>query len=62
MSLCGSAAPNCTPYWEGKDFRRYEADPDIAGIGVQLRPSSLESEKGTLTSHRSYLHLSLAAS
>ncbi|KAL8756781.1 MAG: hypothetical protein Q9199_002705 [Rusavskia elegans] len=34
MSLCGSAAPNCTPYWEGKDFRRYEAEPDIAGIGV----------------------------
>ncbi|CAL8576858.1 hypothetical protein XPA_002725 [Xanthoria parietina] len=34
MSTCGSAAPNCTLYWEGKDSRRYQADPDIAGIGV----------------------------
>ncbi|KAL8876798.1 MAG: hypothetical protein Q9198_005070, partial [Flavoplaca austrocitrina] len=37
MSLCGSAAPDCGPYREGKDFRPYEAEPDIAGIGANAQ-------------------------
>ena len=37
MCLCGSAAPNCGPYREGKDFRPYEAEPDIAGIGANAQ-------------------------
>ncbi|KAL8773219.1 MAG: hypothetical protein Q9209_001895 [Squamulea sp. 1 TL-2023] len=34
MSLCGQAAPNCTLWSEGKDDSKYQADPDIAGVGV----------------------------
>ncbi|KAL9602803.1 MAG: hypothetical protein Q9179_002428 [Wetmoreana sp. 5 TL-2023] len=34
MGLCGNVEPNCTLWSIGIDYSKYEADPDIAGIGV----------------------------
>ena len=33
MGICGSNDPECAA-WSVGQARRYEADPDIAGIGV----------------------------
>lgn len=39
MGICGSNDPECAAWWVGQ-ARRYEVDPDIAGIGVSEHVSA----------------------